>query len=141
MELILLIIHLFLAMALVGVILLQKSEGGALGIGGGGGMGGFLTARGAANLLTRTTAILATLFIITSLVLALMASRKHSASASSGSSPGRRTRESLFCSIAATSFPFLRIAHAVSESKPPIPRMIIVRRRVSFRFSPRCRAA
>jgi preprotein translocase subunit SecG len=79
MELIVLIIHLFLAIALVGVILLQKSEGGALGIGGGGGMGGFLTARGAANLLTRTTAILATLFIITSLVLALMASRKHSA--------------------------------------------------------------
>jgi preprotein translocase subunit SecG len=79
MELILLIIHLFLAIALVGVILLQKSEGGALGIGGGGGMGGFLTARGAANLLTRTTAILATLFIITSLALAVISSRKHSA--------------------------------------------------------------
>jgi|SRR5581483_1710677 len=78
MELILLIIHLFLAMALVGVILLQKSEGGALGIGGSGGMGGFLTARGAANLLTRTTAILATLFIITSLTLAIIASNKRS---------------------------------------------------------------
>ena len=78
MELILLIIHLFLAMALVGVILLQKSEGGALGIGGGGGMGGFLTARGAANLLTRTTAILASLFIITSLSLAIIASNKRS---------------------------------------------------------------
>ena len=78
MELILLIIHLFLAMALVGVILLQKSEGGALGIGGGGGMGGFLTARGAANLLTRTTAILASLFIITSLALAITASNKRS---------------------------------------------------------------
>jgi preprotein translocase subunit SecG len=80
MELILLIIHLFLAIALVGVILLQKSEGGALGIGGGGGgMGGFLTARGAANLLTRTTAILATLFIITSLTLAIIASNKRAA--------------------------------------------------------------
>lgn len=79
MELILLIIHLFLAIALVGVILLQKSEGGALGIGGGGGMGGFLTARGAANLLTRTTAILATLFIVTSLALAIMASNKRAA--------------------------------------------------------------
>lgn len=77
MELIVLIIHLFLAIALVGVILLQKSEGGGLGMGGGGGgMGGFLTARGAANLLTRTTAILATLFICTSLALALMASTK-----------------------------------------------------------------
>ncbi len=78
MELIILIIHLFLAIALVGVILLQKSEGGALGIGGGGGMGGFLTARGAANLLTRTTAILAGLFIVTSLTLAIMASSKRS---------------------------------------------------------------
>lgn len=79
MELILLIIHLFLAVALVGVILMQKSEGGALGIGGGGGMGGFLTARGAANLLTRTTAILATLFICTSLALAIIASNKRAA--------------------------------------------------------------
>lgn len=79
MELIILIIHLFLAIALVGVILMQKSEGGALGIGGGGGMGGFLTARGAANLLTRTTAILAGLFICTSLALALIASNKRAA--------------------------------------------------------------
>jgi preprotein translocase subunit SecG len=80
MELIILIVHLFLAIALVGVILMQKSEGGALGIGGGGGgMGGFLTARGAANLLTRTTAILATLFICTSLALAIIASNKRAA--------------------------------------------------------------
>ena len=78
MELIILIVHLFLAMAMVGVILLQKSEGGALGIGGGGGMGGFLTARGAANLLTRTTAILAALFFATSLALAIVASSKRS---------------------------------------------------------------
>ena len=78
MEVIILIIHLFLAIALVGVILMQKSEGGALGIGGGGG-GGFLTARGAANLLTRTTAILATLFIATSLALAIIASNKRAA--------------------------------------------------------------
>ncbi len=77
MELVLLLIHLFLAIALVGVILLQKSEGGALGMGGGG--GGFLTARGAANLLTRTTAILATLFLATSLALAMIASQKRSA--------------------------------------------------------------
>jgi preprotein translocase subunit SecG len=90
MELIVLIVHLFLAIALVGVILLQKSEGGALGIGGGGGMGGFLTARGAANLLTRTTAILAGLFIITSLSLALIASSKRTAQPRSiVDSPGR----------------------------------------------------
>ncbi len=81
MELILLIVHLFLAIALVGVILMQKSEGGALsGLGGGsGGMGGFMTARGAANLLTRTTAILAGLFICTSLALAIIASNKRAA--------------------------------------------------------------
>ena len=91
MELIILIIHLFLAIALVGVILLQKSEGGALGIGGGGGMGGFLTARGAANLLTRTTAILATLFIITSLSLAIIASNKRSAQPRSIVDPPGRT--------------------------------------------------
>jgi preprotein translocase subunit SecG len=81
MELVLLIVHLFIALALVGVILLQKSEGGALGIGGGGGMGGFLTARGAANLLTRTTTILAALFIITSLALAVIAAQKRDAPA------------------------------------------------------------
>lgn len=91
MELILLIVHLFLAIALVGVILLQKSEGGALGIGGGGGMGGFLTARGAANLLTRTTAILAALFICTSLALALIASAKRSAQPRSIVDPPGRT--------------------------------------------------
>ncbi len=55
MATVLLVIHLMVAATLVGVVLLQKSEGGALGIGGGGG-GGFLTGRGTANLLTRTTA-------------------------------------------------------------------------------------
>ncbi|MCW5699139.1 MAG: preprotein translocase subunit SecG [Rhodospirillales bacterium] len=68
-----LVVHLILAIALVGVVLLQKSEGGALGIGGGGGMSGFLTGRGAGNLLTRTTAILAASFIVTSLALAKLA--------------------------------------------------------------------
>jgi len=56
------------------VVLLQRSEGGGLGIGGGGGAGGgFMTARGTANLLTRVTAILAACFFATSLVLAIMA--------------------------------------------------------------------
>lgn len=68
---VILVIHLILAIALVGVVLLQRSEGGALGIGGGGGgMGGFMTGRGTANLLTRATAVLAALFIVTSLALA-----------------------------------------------------------------------
>lgn len=70
---ILLVIHLMIASALVGVVLLQRSEGGALGIGGGG--GGFLTGRGTANLLTRTTAMLAAAFFATSILLSLSAQR------------------------------------------------------------------
>jgi preprotein translocase subunit SecG len=74
MEGIVLVIHLLLALTLIGLVLMQRSEGGALGIGGGGGgMGGFLTARGSANLLTRATAVVAALFIVTSLSLAIMA--------------------------------------------------------------------
>lgn len=76
MTTVLLVIHLLLAIALVGTVLLQRSEGGALGIGGGGGggMGGFMTGRSAANLLTRTTGILAGCFMITSLALAILGS-------------------------------------------------------------------
>jgi preprotein translocase subunit SecG len=73
MTTILLIVHLLIALALVGVILLQRSEGGALGIGGGG-FGGLMTGRASSNLLTRTTAVLATGFIATSLLLAIVAS-------------------------------------------------------------------
>ena len=65
-----LVIHLLIAIALVGTVLLQRSEGGALGMGGG--MGGFMTGRATANLLTRATGILAAGFMVTSLVLALM---------------------------------------------------------------------
>ena len=68
MMTVLLVVHILLALALTGVILVQRSEGGALGIGG----GGFMTARGQANLLTRTTAILAVLFFATSIALALL---------------------------------------------------------------------
>lgn len=78
---IILVIHLLIAIALVGVILLQRSEGGALGIGGGGG-GGLMTGRQAGNLLTRTTAILATSFFVTSLALAIIANNR-----STGASP------------------------------------------------------
>jgi preprotein translocase subunit SecG len=70
-----LVIHLLIATALVGVILIQRSEGGALGGLGGGTFGGLMSARGSANLLTRTTAILAGCFMLTSVVLALLASQ------------------------------------------------------------------
>lgn len=72
MTTVLLIIHLMIAAGLVAVVLLQRSEGGALGIGGGGG-GGFLTGRGTANFLTRLTAGLAAAFFFTSIVLTLLA--------------------------------------------------------------------
>lgn len=71
MQTVLLIIHLIIALALVGAVLLQRSEGGALGIGGG--PGGMMTARGAANFLTRTTAVLAAIFFVTSITLTILA--------------------------------------------------------------------
>jgi preprotein translocase subunit SecG len=70
METVLIVVHLMVVLALVGVVLLQRSEGGGLGIGGG---SGFMTARGAANALTRATAILAAAFFATSLTLSLVA--------------------------------------------------------------------
>jgi preprotein translocase subunit SecG len=70
METVLIVIHLMVVLALVGVVLLQRSEGGGLGIGGG---SGFMTARGAANALTRATAILAAAFFVTSLTLSIIA--------------------------------------------------------------------
>jgi preprotein translocase subunit SecG len=74
MIILLFVLHVLIAIGLVGVILLQKSEGGALGMGGGG-MSGFMTGRSTANLLTRTTAILALLFILTSLSLVWFSNR------------------------------------------------------------------
>jgi len=69
MIVILFVIHVLIALALIGVVMLQKSEGGALGMGGGGGMSGFMTGRSTSNLLTRTTAILAVAFFCTSIIL------------------------------------------------------------------------
>ena len=64
MSTVLLIIHLFVTLALIGVVLIQRSEGGGLGIGSSQGMGAFMSGRGTANLLTRATAILATVFMV-----------------------------------------------------------------------------
>jgi preprotein translocase subunit SecG len=73
MEIILRVFQVFLAIGLIGVVLLQRSEGGGLGIGSSGGAGSFMSVRGTANFLTRVTAILAALFMITCLTLALLA--------------------------------------------------------------------
>jgi preprotein translocase subunit SecG len=72
MQTVIIIIHLMIVSALIGVVLLQRSEGGGLGMGSGGGSG-FMTGRGTANLLTRTTAFLAIGFFITSLFLSWLA--------------------------------------------------------------------
>lgn len=71
---VLLVVHLLVTISMVSVILLQRSEGGALGIGGGG--NNMMTGRGAANLLTRVTAILAALFFGLSIALAILASNR-----------------------------------------------------------------
>lgn len=72
MTSVLLIIHVFVTVALIGVVLIQRSEGGGLGIGTSQGMGSFMSGRGTANLLTRTTAILGAVFFALSLTLALL---------------------------------------------------------------------
>lgn len=105
MQEVILIIHLVLAIALVGAVLLQRSEGGALGIGGGGGsggLGGFMTARGAANFLTRLTAILAAGFVCTSITLGVM-------------STGQSTRGSLMEGEAEFQIPI------EEQNLPPLP--------------------
>jgi len=70
MQTVVILIHLMIVLAMVGLILIQKSEGGGLGMGGG---GGFMSSRGTTNVLTRTTAILAGIFFVTSLFLSIMA--------------------------------------------------------------------
>jgi preprotein translocase subunit SecG len=74
MQTVLLVVHLIIAIALIGVVLLQRSEGGALGIGGGN-AGSLFSARGVGNTLTRTTAVLALIFFMTSIGLTLLATR------------------------------------------------------------------
>lgn len=76
MQTLLLVAELIIAVTLICFVLLQRSEGGGLGMGGGGGgMGGLFTARGAADTLTRTTSVLAFLFFVTCIVLNILALR------------------------------------------------------------------
>ena len=77
LDTVLIVVHVMLVVALIGLILLQKSEGGALGIGGGGGGGGgFMSARGAADALTKTTTIVAAAFFATSILLGVSAKQQ-----------------------------------------------------------------
>ncbi|MGE3148851.1 MAG: preprotein translocase subunit SecG [Pseudorhodoplanes sp.] len=70
MQTVVIVIHLLVVLAMIGLVLLQRSEGGGLGMGGGGGV---MTNRGSHNMLTRSTAILATVFFATSLILSILA--------------------------------------------------------------------
>ncbi|MBN9081599.1 MAG: preprotein translocase subunit SecG [Rhizobiales bacterium 62-17] len=89
MDTVLIVIHLMVVIALVVVVLLQRSEGGALGIGGG---SGFMTGRGQANALTKATAILGTIFFLTSLALTILANvHRAPRSALDGAQPAGQT--------------------------------------------------
>ena len=74
MTAIILVIHVLIALAMIVVVLIQRSDGGALGGLGGGAFGGVMSGRASANLLTRTTTVLAAAFMATSMVLAILAS-------------------------------------------------------------------
>ncbi len=93
METVILVIHLIVALTLIGVVLLQRSEGGALGIGGGGGggAGNLFTARGVGNALTRTTAWLAVGFFCTSIALTVIATHRGSGSVIDSVTPSAAT--------------------------------------------------
>ena len=75
MEHVVLIIHLIVTLAMIILIMLQRSEGGGLGIGSSGGMGNFATAQTTGNVLTKLTTYAALIFFVTSIVLAIMAAR------------------------------------------------------------------
>lgn len=93
MEKVLLAVHLIIALGLIGVVLLQRSEGGALGIGGGGGggAGNLFSSRGVGNALTRTTAYLAVGFFVTSIALTVLATHRGSGSVIDSVAPAQGT--------------------------------------------------
>ena len=91
MQTVIIVIHLMIVLAMIGVVLLQKSEGGGLGIGS---TGGFMSSRGTANVLTRATAVLAATFFATSLVLSILAGmerKPRSIIQNSGGTPAQQT--------------------------------------------------
>lgn len=108
---VLLVVHALVAIALIVVVLLQRSEGGGLGIGSTGGMGGFMTARGTANLLTRTTAVLAAVFMGMSLLLAVMAG-----------APSKERQRSIFDTAPTAPAPAPATPATPATPAPPIAR-------------------
>lgn len=89
MQTVVIVIHLMIVTVLIGTVLLQKSEGGGLGMGGG---AGFMSSRGTANLLTRTTAVLAVGFFVTSLLLSWIASYDRKPASILGGQPASQSQ-------------------------------------------------
>ncbi|QDW38601.1 preprotein translocase subunit SecG [Bradyrhizobium sp. KBS0727] len=89
MQTVIIVVHLMIVSVLIGAVLLQKSEGGGLGMGGG---AGFMSSRGTANLLSRTTAILAGLFFLTSMALAWIAGADRKPSSILGTAPATQSQ-------------------------------------------------
>ena len=95
MVTIILILHIILAVGIIGLVLLQRSEGGGLGIGGSQ-SGGFMTARGTANALTKLTTFFGAMFFITSILLAILSGNTKSSSIVNeiNNNPDNNTEES-----------------------------------------------
>jgi len=89
MQTVIIVLHLMIVATLIATVLLQKSEGGGLGVGGG---AGFMSSRGTANLLTRTTAVLAVGFFLTSLLLSWLASYDRKPSSIIDSNPASQSQ-------------------------------------------------
>ena len=89
MQTVVIVIHLMIVLVMIGAVLLQKSEGGGLGMGGG---AGFMSSRGTANLLTRTTAVLAAGFFVTSLLMSWLASMDRKPASIIGSQPASQSQ-------------------------------------------------
>jgi len=89
MQTVIIVIHLMIVATLIATVLLQKSEGGGLGMGGG---AGFMSSRGTANLLTRTTSVLAVGFFATSLILSWLASFDRKPSSIINSTPASQSQ-------------------------------------------------
>ena len=136
---VLIVAYLLIVLALIAVILLQRSEGGALGIGGGG--GGFMTARGSANLLTRTTAILATLFFATAIGLTILvrAGSRYVRAFLSARPPPRTARRRPACST--RSIPCRAALPATFRSAPRRSSRLRLRLPAPIRYRPRTAAA
>jgi preprotein translocase subunit SecG len=89
MQTVIIVIHLMIVLVMIGAVLLQKSEGGGLGMGGG---AGFMSSRGTANLLTRTTAVLAAGFFVTSLLMSWLAGMERKPSSIIGNQPASQSQ-------------------------------------------------